>query len=121
MKHLLVIPFLLIGLSIVHAETKAETKENYQAKIEKELKELGDDVERLKAGSENAGSKSRAEVDRQMGNLQKKLGVARERLEELQSTTSVQWDKLRHKMDSALQDLKKTYKRTANRIEPAQP
>ncbi len=98
------------------AETLDQKRQSYQSKIEKDLNTVGQRVDTLKTKSQKAGSDSRAEVDRQISNLESQLGVAREKLNALRQSTSVQWEALRHSLESTVKDLQKSYRKTATRV-----
>jgi hypothetical protein len=106
---------VVVGVALVFSPLWA-SKDAYQRKIGRDLDEISAKIDRLGQRSQHAGEKTRGEIDEQIHLLRQKLEVARQRLQTLQSRSSGQLAPLRSAVTRAMDDLKRTYGKTAERF-----
>ena len=85
-------------------------KEDYEKKLQSQLDEWKEDIDKLKAKAEKAGSEAQAEYRKQLQALKKKQDEAKEKLSELQHHSSDAWEDLKVGIDMAWEDLKEAIK-----------
>lgn len=65
----------------------------------------------LRAKVEKASDATRADLQQSLNELEKKKDGVREKLDELKHTTDAKWHEVRERMNSALDEVKRSYRR----------
>ena len=93
------------------SDTSKSTMETYKKDFKKELKEFDRKIARLGKKVKKEGSKARAEAKESWNDLKMKQTTAKNKLKGLSSTA---WEKTKAEADSARDDLRKAYDKTAS-------
>jgi chromosome segregation ATPase len=89
-----------------------EEKKNVAVKaerMEKELKEWGVDLEKLKSRANKARADVKTEIDREVSTLRAKLNEAQKKLEELKTTGGAASTEMRKGVENAWAELKRAF------------
>jgi len=81
-------------------------REEYQKKVEAQIREWDAKAEELKAKAEQAKAEAKIEYLEQIEALKAKSDVIKKNLEELKSSGEDAWESLKSKIDPALEELK---------------
>jgi len=118
-----------VGVSVrdVKKETKealeatkvftARQKEAFHEKMEAELKEMQTRINHLKEKANAPSAEVRAEVHKQIDELEKKKVEAGKNLQELKSASAAAWGNLKAKFLAMMKDLEESYKRALSRLQ----
>ncbi|NIP28004.1 MAG: hypothetical protein GWO38_30370 [Phycisphaerae bacterium] len=87
--------------------TWLEVKEIYRERVEAHLKDVDDEIRRLRARYDKLDDKIRLENDERFKALQAQQAVVREKLQSLDNASDVVWEELTKEVDQAVQELKK--------------
>ncbi|MBI5017150.1 MAG: hypothetical protein HZB55_16905 [Deltaproteobacteria bacterium] len=100
--------------------TTAESREQYAARVEKEIKGLGARIEELTKKAEAAGGSARKASKRESKKVLEELKAKKEALERklgaLKLSTGRAWRDLKSGLDEALEDVHKSLERAKNRF-----
>ena len=91
--------------------------QEYQDKMEAQLKELTAKLEELKGKAAQATTDVGAEMTKQMEALKPKLEAAQQKLKELQAASGPAWDRLKEASEKAMADLKKTWESVKSKFQ----
>jgi uncharacterized protein YicC (UPF0701 family) len=83
-----------------------ETKQEFQARMEKNLSDVESNIAELKAEATKTTEKSRARFDEELQRLEAKRAQMRSQLNQLQESSGRAWTKMRSGMERAWTDLK---------------
>lgn len=89
----------------------AQQKETFQRKAQEELAVMQQQILELRAKVEKASDATRADLQQSLNELEKKKDGVREKLDELKHTTDAKWHEVRERMNSALDEVKRSYRR----------
>jgi len=70
----------------------------------------------LQAKVINLNEKAKAEAKNGMDELQKKLDAAEQKVKAIRSASGEAWEKLKAEVDSSLESVKETYRKTVDRF-----
>jgi hypothetical protein len=93
-----------------------EGKEDYKRRIERRMDWLDGRIHQLKLDAARKGRDSKARLDRELPDLLKQRGAAQKKLEELGSTSSAAWHKVKESVDTAVQKLEDAVDRVGSEI-----
>lgn len=93
-----------------------QLKKDYQAKIEKDLKEIGRQIKHLERKAEKAEVKSKGEIDQAVKDLKVRKAGLDKKLTGLKKSTGDGWKDLRKGVDDGINSLKKTVQDATNRF-----
>lgn len=93
-----------------------EGKEDYKRRIERRLNWLDGRIHQLKLDATRKGRDSKARLDRALPSLLKQREAAQRELDELSSTSSSAWHKVKERVDSAVQKLEDAVDRVGSEI-----
>jgi len=93
------------------SDTSKGTMETYKKDFKKELKEFDKKIARLGKKVKKEGSKAGAEAKESWNDLKMKRTAAKDKLKGLSSTA---WEKTKAEADSARDELRKAYDKTAS-------
>ncbi len=91
-----------------------QQRDEYQRKMEQELKELGEKIATLKDRAQNATGESLRAIQEKMGVLRERQAAAEKRLGELRSSTYQAWSEMKDGVEKAVAELKKAYEGAAS-------
>ncbi|MFA5975836.1 MAG: hypothetical protein WC859_06660 [Elusimicrobiota bacterium] len=108
--------FLLGAISLMMAgpapAASSHQQTSYAGKVQTELDHWGAKAQELQMRSQRAGARSREELDRHLQNLDGSLHTAKNKLEEMRSSTENKWKTIRPEVDHALADVRRAYRKT---------
>ena len=93
-------------------EYTLQQKEEYQKKLEAEIKEMHQKISDLEAQAAKATPEVKAKLKESADELQKKWEAIEKKFEELPKASGKAWEELKSKMDAAMDDLQKLYNKT---------
>jgi len=93
-----------------------EGKEDYKRRIERRMDWLDGRIHQLKLDAARKGRDSKARLDRKLPDLLKQRGAAQKKLDELGSTSSAAWHKVKESVDTAVQKLEDAVDRVGSEI-----
>lgn len=88
-----------------------QQKETFQRKAQEELAVMQQQILELRAKVEKASDDTRADLQQSLNELEKKKDGVREKLDELKHATDAKWHEVRERMNSALDEVKRSYRR----------
>lgn len=91
-------------------------KQAFQARLERQLKELDARLEELKLKSALAKLELRSEYEKQLANLMGKRATAQTKLNELRNRAEDAWEDLKGGTEKAWEDMRETLERMAARF-----
>ncbi len=84
-------------------------KEEYQAKIEAQLKEWAAKLEELKSKAAKAGAGAKDELNKQVETLKAKQDVAQKKLKEVREASGEAWKDVKQGLEKTVTDLKEAW------------
>jgi uncharacterized coiled-coil DUF342 family protein len=84
-------------------------KEEYQEKIEAQLKEWGGKLEELKARAAKAGAEAKVELQKQIETLKGKQDAAQKKLKEVRAASGEAFKDLKKGLEKSVDDLKEAW------------
>jgi flagellar biosynthesis GTPase FlhF len=97
-------------------EYTAQQKEAFQRKAHEELVAIQRQIIGLREKITAASETTRAELQKSLDELEKKKDGVKEKVDELKSTTDAKWHDVREGMNTALNDLKRSYQKLLSRM-----
>jgi DNA repair exonuclease SbcCD ATPase subunit len=98
----------------------AESREQYQKRIQAKLDELNRQISALEAKEETQADQARRELRKQLKELTQQHQATAGQYEELKQDGQEAWKKMKPQMDAALDELEKAYERLASRFQEHQ-
>ena len=98
----------------------AESKEQYQKRIQAKLDELGRQIAALETKEEAQADQARGELRKQLKELTQQHQATARQYEELKQEGQEAWKKMKPKMDAALDELERAYEKLASRFQEHQ-
>jgi hypothetical protein len=93
-----------------------DKREEYRQRLEQQLKEWKDRIDRLEARTSMVSSETKADLMREIEELRRKKLVVKERWDALQRTGGEAWDTLREGAEKAAADLKQAIDKVVGRF-----
>lgn len=93
-----------------------QVQKDYEAKVRKDLKEIGHKIRGLKKQAAKAGEEAKADMNRDIAKLEAQKKEADRKLAELGKATGDAWKDLQRGLDGAVSDLKKAVQDSADRF-----
>lgn len=94
----------------------AQQKQEAERAIEAKLRDVSALIADLSAKAETAKGETRKKLDTQIAELKLKEAEARERLDQLKSSSAKAWEDVRSGVEKGIEDLKKAYEGAASRF-----
>jgi len=91
-------------------------REEYQAKIEAQLKKWSAELEELKAKAAKAGTDAKAELNRQIETLKARQDTAQKKLKELKAASGEAWKDVKSGLEKTVADLKEAWSGALSRF-----
>lgn len=98
-------------------EYTMQQKQEYQKKLESQFAELSKKIDELKAKAKTAKQNVTAKWEDTMSELKKKQEATEKKLPELRSATTKAWGDVKAGLDTAMDDLKKTYEKAKSHFD----
>lgn len=95
----------------------AQQKAAFQSKAQAELAAIQQQMTILQSKVTEASAASRTELQASIAELDKKKDAARNKLDELRSATDAKWMQVRSGVNSALEDLKRSYHKALSSLQ----
>lgn len=89
----------------------AQQKEAFQQKAQEELAVIQRQILGLRAKIEKSSESTRADLQKSLNELEKKKDGVREKVDELKNATDTKWHEVRGRMNNALDELKRSYRK----------
>ena len=81
-------------------------KEDYQAKLEAQLKEWSGKLNELKAKADKTTAEAKAKMYQEIDDLKPKIEAAQQRLGEIKAASAEKWESLKAASDKTMTELK---------------
>ncbi len=92
---------------VAYDDPAAEARRKHQEKLEKRLRDWGEEIEKLRAKADKLGEEAGARYRGQLEELKGRQDAARKTVQELGRSGGEAWDELKAGAESALDELKK--------------
>ena len=92
------------------AEYSQQTKEEFQKKLDARLKELDDDIAKLRAKGRDLKDKAKTDWDRKMAELETKRLAASAKLAEVRASSDEAWKDVQKGAQSAWDEVDKAFR-----------
>jgi peptidoglycan hydrolase CwlO-like protein len=93
-----------------------EQKEAFQRKAHEELAVVQKQIGALREKGHDVSAATRAELQKSINELEKKKDAAKHELEQLRTVTDSKWAAMKTNVNSALDDLKRSYQKAVSRL-----
>ena len=93
-----------------------QQKDAFQRKIQTELEEIQVRITQLRGQVEHASGEARADLQKAIGELEKKKDLVHKKAEDLHSATASSWEQARLKTSAAMDDLRDSLKRALSHL-----
>ncbi|HEX5646184.1 MAG TPA: hypothetical protein VFX56_04375 [Nitrospira sp.] len=93
-----------------------EQKEAFQRKAQEELAVIQKQINILRGKGHEVSAATRAELQKSIDELEKKKDAAKHELEQLRAVTDSKWATMKADVNSALEDLKRSYQKALSRL-----
>jgi uncharacterized protein YukE len=97
-------------------EYTAQQKEAFERKAHEELVAVQRQINGLRAKVAEASESTRAELQKSLNELEKKKDRVKQKLDELKGTTDAKWHDVQEGMNTALNELKRSYQKLLSRM-----
>ena len=97
-------------------ELTVQQKEEFQKTMRDELDRMQKEIDRLVFKANQAKKETRAELNKAIGELQKKKDATAKKLHDLESASGKAWDDLKSGLNASMDELGKSYKRAQSRF-----
>jgi hypothetical protein len=106
------------NIVLAQAKSTPADKESgrYQKKAEETINEFKGKLRELQAKAKNLNEKAKEEAKNGMDELQKKLDAAELKVKAIRSASGEAWEKLKAEVDSSLESVRETYRKTVARF-----
>jgi predicted nucleic acid-binding Zn-ribbon protein len=91
-------------------------KEEYQAKIEAQLKKWGAELEELKAKAAKASQDVKAELNKQIETLKARQDAAQKKFKELKAASGEAWQDVKASLEKTVAELKEAWSGVLSRF-----
>jgi Ulp1 family protease len=93
-----------------------QQKDAFQRKVQKELDEAQSRISQLRGQATHASAEARAEIQKAIGELEKKKDLAQKKAQEIHSATASSWEQVKAKTSAAMDDLRHSLNRTLSHL-----
>lgn len=93
-----------------------QQKDAFQRKVQVELDDVQLHISRLRGQVEHASGEARADMQKAIGELEKKKDLAHKKAEDIHSATASSWEQVKSKTAAAMDDLRDSLKRTLSHL-----
>ncbi len=93
-----------------------QQKEAFQRKIQTELDEVQVRIAQLRGQVEHASGEARTDIQKSIGELEKKKQLVKKKAEAIHSATASSWEQVKSKTAAAMDDLRESLKRALSHL-----
>jgi len=93
-----------------------QQKEAFQRKIQTELDEVQVRIAQLRGQVEHASGEARTDIQKSIGELEKKKQLVKKKAEAIHSATASSWEQVKAKTAAAMDDLRESLKRALSHL-----
>ena len=93
-----------------------QQKDAFQRKVQAELDEIQVRITQLRGQVEHASGEARADIQKTIGELEKKKDLANKKVEAIHSATAASWEQVKSKTAAAMDDLRDSLKRALSHL-----
>jgi len=83
-----------------------QQKDVFQRKVQTELDEMQVRISQLRGQVKHASAEARADIQKAIGELEKKRDLASKKVKAIQSATASSWEQVKSKTEAAMDDLR---------------
>jgi ribosome-interacting GTPase 1 len=83
-----------------------QQKDAFQRKVQTELDEMQVRIKQLRGQVKHASAEARADIQKAIGELEKKKDLANKKVEAIHSATASSWEQVKSKTEAAMDDLR---------------
>ena len=88
-----------------------QQKDAFQRKVQTELDEMQVRITQLRGQVTHASAEARADIQKAVGELEKKKDLAQKKAEDIHSATASSWEQVKSKTSAAMDDLRDSFTR----------
>jgi signal transduction protein with GAF and PtsI domain len=88
-----------------------QQKDAFQRTVQTELDDMQVRIMQLRGQVEHASAEARADIQKAVGELEKKKDLAQKKAEDIHSATASSWEQVKSKTSSAMDDLRDSFTR----------
>jgi len=88
-----------------------QQKDAFQRKVQTELDEVQVRITQLRGQVKHASAEARADIQKAIGELEKKKDLAQKKAEDIHSATATSWEQVKSKTSAAMDDLRDSFTR----------
>ena len=88
-----------------------QQKDAFQRKVQTELDEMQVRITQLRGQVKHTSAEARADIQKAIGELEKKKDLAQKKAEEIHSATANSWEHVKSKTSAAMDDLRDSFTR----------
>jgi hypothetical protein len=103
-------------IRVVAYQTPAAWREEYHEKIDRQIQEWGEEIEKLRQRAEAAGEGARTKLKKQVDELKELQETAMQKLSKMRKTGGEAWGDLHAGAEQALGELRKGYEAAASKL-----
>jgi hypothetical protein len=93
-----------------------QQKEAFQRKVQSELDEVQARITQLRGQVNHASAEARTDIQKAIGELEKKKDLAEKKVQDIHSATASSWEQVKTKTTVAMDDLRNSLMRTLSRF-----
>jgi hypothetical protein len=93
-----------------------QQKDAFQRKVQKELDEAQSRITQLRGQATHASEEAKAEIQKAIGELEKKKDLAQKKAQEIHSATASSWEQVKARTSAAMDDLRHSLNRTLSHL-----
>ena len=93
-----------------------QQKDAFQRKVQTELDEMKVRIRQLRGQVKHASAEARADIQKAIGELEKKKDLAHKKAEDIHSATASSWEQVKSKAAGAMDDLRDSLNRTLSHL-----
>jgi hypothetical protein len=93
-----------------------QQKDAFQRKVQTELDEMQVRITQLRGQVKHASGEARADIQKAIGELEKKKDLAEKKVEAIHSATASSWEQVKSKTAAAMDDLRESLNRTLSHL-----
>lgn len=97
-------------------EYTAQQKEAFQQKANEELVTIQKQISALQGKAREVSAATRADLQASISELEKKKDAAKDKLNALRATTDEKWNAMKSGVDTALDEIKTSYRKVVSRL-----
>jgi len=93
-----------------------QQKDAFQRKVQAELDEIQTHIVRLRGQVTHASEEAQADIQKAIGEVEKKKELASKKAQDIQSATASSWEQVKAKTTAAMDDLRHSLNRTLSHL-----